>query len=205
MSSEITYADVQQYLADCNATVRQKGDWQAWWHRAVQLFFFIVGIFNPKMKQSFYSDYITTIGRVIYMPDLVRYQDDPSDYQAIILHELDHVMEYKRRGLDFFVKYTLSSKWRAYFEYKAYCHQFIHLYNKYNRLSPQVVADVARHFQKGSIYMLDEPDAIKILTALARSVEAGKIYGKAADGFEDEWIIICDSVGDQRKKFPQVR
>lgn len=201
MVNEITQDEVQQYLADCGASVQQKGNWIVWWHRVVQLFFFIVGIFNPKMKKSFYEDYVTTIGYVIYMPDLESYKDNPSNYQAVILHELDHAMEYKRRGLDFFLKYILSAKWRAYFEYKAYCHQFIHFYNQYNRVSPQIIANVARHFQKGSIYLLDEPGCVEILTSLARAVEDGRIYGKTAEGFEKVWVEVCEEMNDSRGGF----
>lgn len=202
MRTVIPYSEVQQYMADCGVSVQQKGNWVVGWHRVVQLFFFVVGIFNPKMKKSFYEDYVTTIGYVIYMPDLERYKEKPSDYQAVILHELDHAMEYKRRGLDFFLKYILSTRWRAYFEYKAYCHQFIHFYNQYGSVGTHVIDSIGRHFQKGSIYMLYEPNYEAYLLELARAVEAGEISGKTAKGFEKVWKGLCKKMNDNRGDFP---
>lgn len=203
MRHEIPYGEVLQILADHKVSIRQKGDWQLWWHRFVQLYFFIIGLFKPGLKKSFYEDYVTAIGRTIYLTDIKSYNDTPYSYQAVILHELDHIREYEARGVMFFIRYLLFPKWRAYFEYKAYCHQLIHFNNLYQHISTSVVTSITSHFKKGSIYMLDEPDGGFIVSRLAAFVEAGDIDGKTLTGFESKWKELMELINDDRGDFPR--
>lgn len=71
---------------------------------------------------QFMSGFVTTIGKTIYLPFDLGDTERWSYWDQIILcaHEFQHVIQYEREGMSFFLGYLFSSSKRARFECEAF-------------------------------------------------------------------------------------
>lgn len=85
----------------------------------------ILDVLGISDKETFITEFTTTLGRNIYTPFEIGIPDPNHDllYQLIICaHEHQHVVQYERPygGLDFALKYLKDTTWRTAFEAEAY-------------------------------------------------------------------------------------
>lgn len=79
-------------------------------------------LINVLDKDDFMSTYTTTIGNTIYCPFVVGVPDDVYslyDQFIICIHEHQHVYQYQKDGLTFFIDYLADSSDRALYEAEA--------------------------------------------------------------------------------------
>jgi hypothetical protein len=183
--------DIHEIISKEGMVVAQKGDWQKWWHYAIPAFFWAVGIFNGKMKQSFYKDYVTCVGNVIYFPNLELYHLDPEMYAGTLWHEYQHFLQYQEGPLRFMLGYILSRDKRAHYEYQAYSRNLV-VYIQ-NGVHPKTVLraldDISTNFEKPNIYLLDEKGYSKRVfeSIYAYMLEHGVNHGNFLQHWPDIW------------------
>jgi hypothetical protein len=187
-STSVLNAEIHNILRYEGVKIAQKGNWQVWYHYLVGAFFWLVGLFNKPLKESFYRDYHTVVGRVIYLANLESYNDHPERYEPVLWHEYQHIFQYDREGFLYYLKYLFSAKFRAEYEYEAYSRTilaYIGMGDKYfySTLLPRI----SKHFKKGSIYMMDESSPEKVLDSIYSTMV---LFGTNQETFNQDWPKI---------------
>jgi hypothetical protein len=181
-------AEIHKILRYEGVRIAQKGEWQVWYHHFVGLFFWIVGLFNKPLKDNFYNNYHTVVGRVIYLADLQKYIDSPEKYEPTLWHEYQHILQFESEGIFYYLKYMLLPKKRAEYEYEAYSRTILSYmgYGKtffYNVL----LARISKHFKKGSIYMMNEVNPEKVLETIFSTMV---LFNTNHETFNQDWPKI---------------
>jgi hypothetical protein len=97
--------------------------------------YFLIAITFGKNKR-FMTDYVTTIGRTIYVP--ASWDSASEDRKSIVLlHERVHIEQFEREGIWFALKYlfwplpTIRAKARIKYECEAFAKEIVHEYKIY--------------------------------------------------------------------------
>lgn len=105
----------KELVLETGMELRKKSDWK-WWHFPLPLFFWLVGIFKPRMKKDYYERYFTMFVNCLYYPDHLT-RDQVLDKTAIIFHEIQHFLDF---CLSFALGYIFVKDRRAKWEIRGY-------------------------------------------------------------------------------------
>lgn len=105
----------KELILETGLELRKKSDWK-WWHFPLPLFFWIVGIFKPDLKKSYYERYYTMFVDCLYHPDHLD-RDQVLQKMAVIFHEVQHFLDF---CLTFALGYIFTKKNRAKWEIRGY-------------------------------------------------------------------------------------
>lgn len=171
---------MKNFLQNENITIAEKGDWQKWWHYAVPIFFFFVGLFNKKMKMDFYEIFYTCFDDTLYVPSLPYFMENMENMESLIRHEMVHVFDDRRNPFLFKFRYLTSKKWRAYYEYRGYVQNMIVEFEKTGAISVNLMSSMVRTFKSSMYFWMDKNPEYAVYV-LSRYVEDGTLKGKYPD------------------------
>ena len=160
------------------------------WHKCVPFFFHILGRFKPLVTRGFFSDYLSVLGKTVYLPHHL-YMDYVVDaqrfftrYEGVLRHELQHIKDYKVQPLRFSLSYVMRKKWRAYWEYRANCQNMLQRYYTFGNLSEPYLKSIESRFT-GDIYFKMDPDPKYKIKAIRDNIISGRLnfdsYDKVID------------------------
>lgn len=151
--------------------LRSKKDFR-YRHFYVPLFMWVVGLFKPELKKSFYEDFWTTIGNSAYYPVYIKNKSVALKHRTTILHERQHVFDCREHPILFRVSYVLSKRWRAYWERRGYTHNLLSEYNRRGSISEGTKKWLVDLF-KGPMYFYMDPDPEPKIKYMCDSIESG--------------------------------
>lgn len=167
----------------------QKGDWRVWWHYFVPAFFWVWGVFSPRVREEFYSNYWTVLGRHIYVPDLERVNTDLHAYAHIVFHELMHVEDDIAHPVRFKVSYITRKRARAHWEYRAVAQEFAALHALYGAVPAWNIAQRADNFTSAMYWHMDM-DPMPVLERIVVALEGGELSLESMGSLEE---ILADA------------
>ena len=135
-----------------------------------------LNLFNIVPKDFFMNSFTTTIGKTVYVPfelgnGLGDNQTLESQFSTLV-HENQHVIQYMREGIKFFVKYLFSSSCRARYEAEAYTSNLELYYFMYGSIFD--VYKVAKSLQYYNCSYKDIGEAVDILNTNVILIQNGK-------------------------------
>ncbi len=116
---EKMHIDILELYRQENITLRDdKSDWKKpfkkiplkdWWHLFLPLWFWFLGLFVKGYGYWLNHGY-TTVGGVVYCPNLAGVLSNPERYEAILRHERVHILDRRKAAIKYIVTYLLCAK-----------------------------------------------------------------------------------------------